>query len=75
MSEGKGVKQKWGGKLVELFTPKKPEQSPEQYAEALAGDVAEKIVFDHLLEGPLAAEELFPRLLERKAGHRERQRM
>ena len=43
MSEGKGVKQKWGGKLVELFTPKKPEQSPEPYAEAFADDVAEKI--------------------------------
>jgi len=43
MSEGKGTKQKWGDSLVELFIPKKPEQSPEQYAEAFADDVAEKI--------------------------------
>ncbi len=43
MSEGKGAKQKWGGRLVELFIPKKSEQSPEQYAEAFADEVENKL--------------------------------
>ncbi len=43
MSEGKGAKQKWGDSLVELFIPKKPEQSPEQHAEALADEVEKKL--------------------------------
>ncbi len=43
MSEGKGAKQKWGDSLVELFIPKKPEQSTEQIAEGVADEVEKKI--------------------------------
>ncbi len=43
MSKGKGTKQKWGDSLVELFLPKKPEQSPEQIAEGVANEVEKKI--------------------------------
>jgi len=68
MSEGKGTKQKWGDSLVELFIPKKPEQSPEQRAEALADEVEKRLrdaLSKKVQQGEHLKKEMVDKLIER----------